>query len=214
MIKRVVITSVILYVLGSIQSEEKKRRSEGEKNCFTFITTSYTQLWGFWEPKLWESKANINKNTPALWTTEPLPMLYSYMLFTHTYLNLCVQCVVDLLRPPCSTFFVFFSVQPFLKRCLMPHWRFFNLQTSNWAESQHPSVCLYSIFPSLLWENSLVSLSVKPSSQPGWVFNPVCSFIPPSSMYKLLSGRAEDIILQLLCSSFSLYVPLLLFSLF
>lgn len=141
-----------------------------------------------------------------------LPTEYVYvvnMLCIHTYLKPGVQYGADLLlRPPRSR--VFFSMQPFLKYCLMPHWHFFSLQTSKWAKAQHPSVCLYSIFPSLLWENSLVSpwvsLSAKASSQPGWVFN---SFIPPSSMNKLLSGQAKE---ELLClpspftfhSSFSL----------
>ena len=155
-------------MLGSIQSEEKRRTSEGEKNSFTIITTYYTQLWGFWEPTLWESKANINKNTPVLWTTELLPMLYSYMLFTHTYLNLGVQCVVDLLRPPCSTFFFFFFSAAIPQALLNATLTI--LQSADLQMSRIPaSLCVSIQYIPISIVGKLVSISFSETVISAWV---------------------------------------------
>lgn len=145
MIKRVVITSVVLYVLGLIQSEEKKRRSEGGKKTVLHLLQLLTHSFEVSESPNYEKVKPISAKTHQHYGQLSHCQCSTRICYLPTRILILVFNVLLICWDHRVVRF-FFSVQPFLKRCLMPHWRFFNLQTSKWAECQHPYVCLYSIF--------------------------------------------------------------------
>lgn len=98
---------------------------------------------------LMSAQSCVTTENVTVWGCCQIVLVYVVnMLFIHTYFKPGVQCGADLLlRPPRS-------MQPFLKHCLMPY-LFFSLGLLLIWRS---AVCLcVPIFPSLLWENLLVS---------------------------------------------------------